>query len=145
MTGELEVVRLLRAIFPLAARRSAGEESQERPGVDLKGTPGLCAQVQLSSAPTIERKFAEALAAHRRGEEVPVAFTRRCSRSRSGEWLATLRARDLVLLLGSLPRRDYESVHSSRCEDGLVADGLGGLVRDVCAETRDDGPVEASA
>lgn len=98
--GELEVVELLRPVYPGVRRRCAGEESQGRRGRDLDGTPGLCPQVQLSDAPTIERKLREAMAAAG-VDETAVAFTRRTR----GVWFATLPASDLI---GLLQRREKD-------------------------------------
>ena len=105
--GELEVVKLLKVAYPNARRRCTGEESQGRRGRDLDGLDGdvpLCAQVSLSGAPAIERKYREAakaaapsascLGAH--DGEIAVAFTRRTP---GGKWLATLSAEELVYLL----------------------------------------------
>src|SRR5580693_6156504 len=98
--GEREVVVLLRPVFPSVRRRCAGEESQCRRGRDLDGTPGFSVQVQLSGAPTIERKLREAVSGAEPGER-PVAFTRRSRIGGGDEWLATLLAQDLVALMVS--------------------------------------------
>ncbi len=96
--GEIEVANMLKAVLPEARRRPLGAETQCDQGRDLDGTGYLVCQVNLSKRPPIERKWSEALAASRDGE-VPVAFTRRCSRTEHGPWLATLAAEDLVRLL----------------------------------------------
>jgi len=98
--GEREVVAIVKALWPQAARRASGEESQEQRGRDLKNTPGFCVQVQLAKLPKPEKKLGEAIGVAR-AHETPVAFTRRCSRGKSGEWLVTLRASDFVTLLKS--------------------------------------------
>lgn len=100
-SGEREVAELLRAVFPDARRRVVAEEAQRHElGRDIDGVPGWAIQVQLAKAPTIERKFAEAVAVAHEGE-TPVAFVRRCSRTRSGPWLAVLKAEDLIALMGA--------------------------------------------
>jgi hypothetical protein len=106
--GERAVVELLRPLFPRAARRSTGEESQERQGVDLKNTGRLVVQVQCAAVPTIEAKLREAMGVAGK-DEVPVAFTRRSSRTRAGPWTATLLADDFVRLLGRVfPRTEID-------------------------------------
>lgn len=95
MRGELEVAEILREVFPHAARRSSGEESQVDQGRDIKGTPGLCVQVQHTAGPTTpEKKLREAEAAAS-AEEIPLAFVRRdrC------DWLVAIRPRQLLALM----------------------------------------------
>ena len=93
--GEREVAALLRPIFPDVRRRCSGEESQGDRGRDLDGVPGWAVQVQCAARPTPEKKLGEALAVAAPGERA-VAITRTCSRSRSGQWLATLRLADFL-------------------------------------------------
>jgi len=95
--GEREVAAMLATIYPEAARRASGEESQDSQGRDLKGTPGLCVQVQLSARPAPDRKLDEALAAAAESE-LPVAFTRRTP---GGAWRVTLLAEHFMQLLSS--------------------------------------------
>lgn len=87
--GELEVVRILRAVFPMVRRRVSGEESQGRRGRDLDGVAPWCAQVNWSDRPRIEKKYAEAAAAVEPGE-VAVLFSKRTR----GRWLATMALED---------------------------------------------------
>ena len=95
MRGELEVVEILKADFPSAARRASGEESQADQGRDLKGTPGLCVQVQLTAGPTTPlRKLMEAECAAREGE-IPLAFVRR---DRT-DWYVAIRPHHLLAIL----------------------------------------------
>jgi hypothetical protein len=82
-------------VFPDARRRSSSEAAGFELGRDLDGVPGWCVQVQCARSTTPERKLDEAIAAAGRGER-PIAFTRRSSRSGSGEWLVTLRASDFL-------------------------------------------------
>lgn len=93
--GELEVAELLREVFPEAKRRAGGEESQCDQGRDLKNTPGLCVQVQLTMGPTTPlRKLLEAESAARAGE-IPVAFVR----SNRTEWMVAMRPEHFLALL----------------------------------------------
>lgn len=115
--GERSVSVIMRRVFPHAARRASAEEGQgTNLGRDLVGVDPFCAQVQLSGNPTIERKYTEA--ARAAGEkEIPIAITRRSSRSKSGTWLVTLSLNDLLDILEA----GYE-VSAERClrdyEDG---------------------------
>lgn len=96
--GERRAAELLQPLFPDVRRRAAGEESQERRGVDLKNTPGFAVQVNTSAHPKPIKKFDEVARAAREGER-PLSIYRQQSRSVSGEWLATIRVTDLVELL----------------------------------------------
>lgn len=102
---EREAAELLRPAFPNVSRRAAGEESQERRGVDLKGTGHLVVQVTGGARPALLRKFREVVAAIPAGRYLdqprPVALV--LAKTDRGEWLATLRARDLVELLNKVP------------------------------------------
>jgi hypothetical protein len=99
--GELQVVALLRRVFPDARRRCAGEESQGERGRDID-LAGFCVQVQTAKSTTPVRKFREAVAAAR-SAEIPLAFTREASRSKRGEpWLVTLEAEALLDLLAGV-------------------------------------------
>lgn len=99
--GERAAAEILRAVFPSCARRAAGEESQERRGIDLKGTPGWAVQVNVSKAPAPLRKFREVSMAVRDDEKPLVLFREQSRRAAGQPWLACLRADDLVSLLRS--------------------------------------------
>lgn len=107
--GEREVAELLRGIFPEARRRFSSEESQGVVlGRDLNGVEPFVVQCELAARPRIEKKLREAVGAttiDRGGYrlttgEIPVAFTRRSSRSeRANGWLVTMRAEDFIRLV----------------------------------------------
>lgn len=111
--GERAAAQLLRVVFPRAARRAAGEESQERQGVDLKNTPGWAVQVNVASAPAPLKKFREASGALLDGEKALVLF-RQSSRTASTGWLACLRGEDLVELLELTESSDLEFEATNR-------------------------------
>lgn len=109
-SAERDVVTLLVAsgLYPDARRRASGEETldgrggMEDQGRDLKGTPGLCVQVQFSKRPAPLKKFREACDAARpatgeRSAEMPVAFVR----ENRGDWVVVLRATDLLALMAA--------------------------------------------
>ena len=105
--GERAAAEILRPVFPTAARRAAGEESQERRGVDLKNTPGFAVQVNVAKAPAPLRKFREVAGALGPGER-PLVLFREQSRSAAGQpWLACLKAEDLVALLVAVERTSH--------------------------------------
>jgi hypothetical protein len=108
--GEREVAEILRSVFPEARRRFSSEESQGVVlGRDLNGVEPLVVQCELAARPRIEKKLREAVSAmttvDRGGYrlttgEIPVAFTRRSSRSdRANGWLVTMRADDFVRIV----------------------------------------------
>lgn len=79
--GERELAALLRPTFPACSRRSSGEESQERRGVDLKGTGEFVIQCQVAGRLTPLAKLSEA-ATVAQPHEIPLAACRLSSRQR---------------------------------------------------------------
>lgn len=141
--GELEVVDLLRAVFP-NAERSYHQARDGSDAPDVMGTP-YWIEAEMSQKPSPHAKMRQAeeasekerarriprpllspenaamaldslggihtpasrLAAIRAASEcpealTPVVFTRQCSRSRSGEWLVTMRARDWIAIMAKI-------------------------------------------
>lgn len=94
--AERAVASMLQPIWPGARRRCSGEESQDAVrGRDIDGVPGWAIQVTCSAAPRIEKKLLEAVGVALPGER-PIAITRRSSRSKSGQFLVTMRLEDML-------------------------------------------------
>jgi len=103
--GEREAAAFWRPVFPACARRSSGEESQERQGADLKNTPGYVYQVKTMARPNSLAALAEAISACRDGE-IAIAHCRRVQRGRcAGEPpTVTMLARDARFLIYAVER-----------------------------------------
>lgn len=94
--GEQEACKLLRRLFPnVRTKRAGGESASVDRGRDLLGTPGVCFQVKSMSRPNPLRALAEAEKAAKE-DEMTVALTHKTG---EGEWVATLPARHLLLLM----------------------------------------------
>lgn len=118
--GQREALKIVKYAFPGATNRYTGEEQfNGDPGRDLNGTPGFCFQVQLAKSPTIPQKLSEAAGSCRTVggvKEIAVALTRKCSKTGSGPWLATLHAHDLMELI-FYAKNAPEELHAPPFED----------------------------
>ena len=90
--GELEAAGILQPIFPDARRRVVNHAGVEN-GADLEKTGAFAVQVKRHKKPSPVSALYEVQAAG-----IPLLLTR----GDRGEWLAVLRATDLVAILGDV-------------------------------------------
>ena len=90
--GELEAARILQPIFPDARRRVVNHAGVEN-GADLENTGAFAVQVKRHKKPSPVSALYEVQAAG-----IPLLLTR----GDRGEWLAVLRATDLVAILADV-------------------------------------------
>jgi len=90
--GELEAAALLRPVFPEARRRVVNHAGVED-GRDLENTGAFAVQVKRHARPAPVSALYEVQAAG-----MPLLLTR----GDGGEWLAVLRAEDLVKILSDI-------------------------------------------
>lgn len=90
--GELEAAKLLTAVFPSARRRVVNHAGVEN-GADLENTGAFAVQVKRHIKPAPVSALYEVTA-----PGIPLLLTR----GDNGEWLAVLKAADLVAILADV-------------------------------------------
>jgi hypothetical protein len=107
--AERAAARILQLLYPDAARRCSGEESQDAiRGRDLKGTPGLCVQVKETGAPQPLAALEEAIRAAGSSGDIPVAIVRQSRMGSSTPFRVILRMQDFLAIMWLASKPPFE-------------------------------------